>query len=1027
MNLLQINLNHHWAAQNLMVQNVAERDFSIACVSEPLSVPRTPHWFASRNGTAAIYVGNKDTLRKCVLKETGRNFIMIKCEQFYILSIYLSPNESDVSFYDSLDKLCAIIRDTGGNCVVVGDFNCKSIWWGSPGTDWRGRALERWAAELDLRLVNSGRSPTCVRKKGSSIIDLTWSTADIFNKLRDWCVLSDEESLSDHLYIVFRIGDTRGRMFCRSHYTRWNTKAMDRELFREALSWLFGSSLPADSVEGLSLRITNAVKSALNLSAKKLNFRNNKRGVYWWCDEIQQSRRKLTRCRKRGAPCEDLLNLYKLARSSLCREIKKAKLEAWDKLLQTLEEDPWGLPYKIVMDRLRRSGTTMSQSLEPAAVERLLEELFPSDETHNPEESWRENIELDPIDRVSSEEVKSAIRGRRRGGCPAPGPDGLSLDVWKRVPDCVVEGLGVLYTRCLEEGKIPDSWKRATLVLIPKGVTDVRCPKARPICLLNDIGKFLERILNDRLKVHVYGRPRCQHTIKLSHRFNSGMQFGFREGLSTVDALDAVTGYIREKIEGGKVVLAVGLDIKNAFNSLSWGAIRWALEKKKVPDYLRRILDFYLYNRWIEYPVCTGELRCRRVVRGVPQGSVLGPFLWNIAYDYVLSYSGSGAGTGPPRYSIVGYADDTLVLCTANSVEVAQHNINNYLDKVLRRVEFLSLEVAPEKTEAVLFRGRKRLDYSDPLIRVRGSLVKVQTHMKYLGVILDYRLNFKDHFKYIDKKVGKVNRALGGLMPNLKDPREKKRKLYAHIINATVLYAAPIWAGSLTTDARMLFRRWQRAIAIRVCAAYRSVSFDAATLLARLIPLELLAAERARIFFRQMDARDVGALTKEVINDIRIQERILTQRQWIMLASRPGAAGTRTRKALLPHLPAWINRRWGGLTFRITQMLSGHGCFGNYLHRIGKAEHALCQHCGMEDDTADHTLQICTSWLDERNELIGVIGNDLSLLAVIKAITTDRDSWIAFARFCENVMRAKEDAERQREAAALFPDPFDPG
>jgi len=52
------------------------------------------------------------------------------------------------------------------------------------------------------------------------------------------------------------------------------------------------------------------------------------------------------------------------------------------------------------------------------------------------------------------------------------------------------------------------------------------------------------------------------------------MQFGFREGFSTIDALDTVTRHIRDKINEDKVVLAVNLDIRNAFNSLSWGAIR---------------------------------------------------------------------------------------------------------------------------------------------------------------------------------------------------------------------------------------------------------------------------------------------------------------------------------------------------------------------------------------------------------------------------------------------------------------------
>jgi len=219
----------------------------------------------------------------------------------------------------------------------------------------------------------------------------------------------------------------------------------------------------------------------------------------------------------------------------------------------------------------------------------------------------------------------------------------------------------------------------------------------------------------------------------------SGMQFDFREGFSTIDA---VTGHIREKISKGKVVLAVSIDIKSAFNSLSWGAIRWALERKKFPDYLRKVLDFYLSDRWMEYPICTGERRSREVVRDVPQESVLGPLLWNITYDYVLRIEYQRKS----ECSVIGYAGDILVLCFANSVEIAQSNINFILDYVLRRIEFLSLEVTAEKTEAVLFRSNRRLNYMDPLILVKGSFVRISPQMKYLGVILDSKLNYKAHF-----------------------------------------------------------------------------------------------------------------------------------------------------------------------------------------------------------------------------------------------------------------------------------------
>jgi len=56
---------------------------------------------------------------------------------------------------------------------------------------------------------------------------------------------------------------------------------------------------------------------------------------------------------------------------------------------------------------------------------------------------------------------------------------------------------------------------------------------------------------------------------------------------------------------------------------------------------------------------------------------------------------------------------------------------------------------------------------------------------------------------------------------------------------------------------------------------------------------------------------------------------------------------------------------------------------------------------------------------------MGVIGPDLALTSVIGAISTSRESWLAFSRFAEDVMRKKEDAERAREALNRLPD--DPG
>lgn len=116
---------------------------------------------------------------------------------------------------------------------------------------------------------------------------------------------------------------------------------------------------------------------------------------------------------------------------------------------------------------------------------------------------------------------------------------------------------------------------------------------------------------------------------------------------------------------------------------------------------------------------------------------------------------------------------------------------------------------------------------------------------------------------YIEEKVSKVTRALNGLLPNLRGPREKKRRLYASMMNSIIMYGAPIWADS--TYRRKIsdgLRRIQRAIAIRVIAGYRTISADAALLLARMAPAPIQAMYYKRVFLRVHDLKRRGEWNK---------------------------------------------------------------------------------------------------------------------------------------------------------------------
>lgn len=403
--------------------------------------------------------------------------------------------------------------------------------------------------------------------------------------------------------------------------------------------------------------------------------------------------------------------------------------------------------------------------------------------------------------------------------------------------------------------------------------------------------------------------------------------------------------------------IAISLDVANAFNSLPWEVINEALVRKGFPVYICRIIRSYLSERTVEYTWRDGNMAIKEMTAGVPQGSVLGPMLWNLGYDSVLR------GERVQGCEVLCYADDTLILVEADSIEVAKEKAKRQANLVLDAIRRLGLNVAIEKTEAIVFYGRRK-PKEMPVLDIDGKTIPVKNTLKYLGVVLDSKLKFENHFEYVENKALRIARMLGRIMPNLRGPIESKRRLYANVVHSVLLYGAPVWHEGLMASRKNQRRmnRVQRTIALRVIAAYRTTSFIAATLMARLPPLHLHASMRARIFQRVSDLKRAGIWSEEEENDIHKMKEILLRRQWKIFVENCNLAGARTREAILPSFEGWIDRGYGNVTFRITQLLTGHGCFGTYLARIGSVNSSQCEHCSSgEADSAEHTLQTCAA------------------------------------------------------------------
>lgn len=327
--------------------------------------------------------------------------------------------------------------------------------------------MEECAAQFDFRLANVGNCPTCIRPQSSSIIDFTWVSPGLIRRVREWRVRHDILSLSNHLYITFCVSEVSAPN--RSNFVdsrpRWNFKKANLDLFCAAIEWSC-ALIPQD--EDFFLNVGpdrwQTVDNACFASVPRVCQRRSGSQVYWWNDDIWRFRRSAIKVRRtwmtdrhRLSPqtVADLRRAYGGANRLVKKEIRKAKTCAWRELLATLYEDPWGLPYKIVLKRLKRSSPGLTMILEPTILERLLSDLFPTRSGIRPiplpNTQWTDDLGF------SSADIARAL-GEKKNPNTAPGPDGFKAVVWKKVPAVMLHCFAGCFIVCMKHGIFPSRW-----------------------------------------------------------------------------------------------------------------------------------------------------------------------------------------------------------------------------------------------------------------------------------------------------------------------------------------------------------------------------------------------------------------------------------------------------------------------------------------------------------------------------------------------------------------------------------------
>ncbi|XP_075744176.1 uncharacterized protein LOC142802971 [Rhipicephalus microplus] len=354
----------------------------------------------------------------------------------------------------------------------------------------------------------------------------------------------------------------------------------------------------------------------------------------------------------------------------------------------------------------------------------------------------------------------------------------------------------------------------------------------RPVSLTSAPCKVLEKVALERLE-----------WIAGQLEFFPEQLTGFRRHRCTADSISDVVATLEDAKSCGDVAMLLLLDVESAFDSLPHEVVETSLDRLGVHGCLRSFVTAFLTGRTFRVRVGKETSKPRDITAGVPQGSVLSPFLFNLAMAGLPASLPTGTRFAA-RCSV--YADDVALWARGprRSIPAIRTSLQTALDAVSAYLSGIGLKVSATKTEALLIHPLAAARRYVKQLRVGNRNLPWKLTVKYLGLTIDHRLTWVPAAKVACTQVRRVQGAISKLQQRGHGCSTKLAlRLNQASASSVLLYAFPLVD---LTPARRLDLEGHHRRAVRAILGLPRYSPVAATLAeAGEWPLSLHMLQRA--------------------------------------------------------------------------------------------------------------------------------------------------------------------------------------
>ena len=797
---------------------------------------------------------------------------------------------------------------------IFGDFNAHHPSWDSRShPNPHGSEIYSWLLSSDLEILNDPLSHTLVSTAHGSRTspDLSLAPSALAPRC-SWSVLPDLGS--DHLPLSITIRLSH-HFAPNQRKPAFNFQKADWDVFSSTLT-----SLCPDPVSYSSLSLSKAVKlfTSIVLQAAKSSVpfgRTHQPPKAWWSPELSELVQKRRAALSKAHISEEHRQAYRSAHREVSAAVAKAKAEAWQRKASSLR--PTAQPRKVFsllrsVAGVPNSSSSSDPTFPGCSSDKALAARYAS--------FLRSHLSCSPL-KVRRHEERSFLRELRSSCCNSPdhssfcssfslseltsavshlssstaaGPDRVTYPLLSHLPHAALCFLLHIFNLSWSTHSFPSDWKSSTIYPVHKSGKPTNAPSSfRPISLTSCVSKLFERLVLARLSF-----------LLESRNLLTPSQAGFRPARSTTDQIAFLTQSISDGFHDSKpacrTVLAT-VDFARAFDSVWHPALYHKLLASGLPPCLVRWTQSFLSDRRARVSLRGAMSASFRIRRGVPQGSVLGPVLFNLFINDLSS-------SLPPDVRFSLYADDLALWASSPSPSTATASVQ----AALRRLEAWSLKwqlhLNPAKCEVSFFSTSTREASFRPALSLLGNPLSFNPCPVFLGVTLDRTLSFSSHSSALRASCYPRLKALRAVSSAFWGPsKESLASIYRTFLLPALTYASPGWFPYTYAKHLQPLEALHHSACRAITGCHLSTPLPLLLIEAGVRPLSVTLTSQSLSYFERA-LRLPSSFPLSELAQRPVRKRVRSS-SWRFLCSShpltPDLGSPRERLVLCPPFPPW--------------------------------------------------------------------------------------------------------------------------